>query len=206
MFLFSFSISVWGKYLALCCFCHLSLFPLNRNFSLAFSCLLHLPLFLNQQPRSLLSTCVMRCRVGLCYHHFFLFITFLVVLVIQCTLQLSLSEPASTACWRLAQWVGGSCMRGTLWAACCGLCPPLNPCSVSLHSLHFSFFLPFSPSSCSEGKSYGVVYLFWFGVGSHMSLAGFHTTMTVAWIVRDYHVHMGVPLAVCINASAIVLA
>lgn len=97
-------------------------------------------------------------------------------------------------------------MRGTLWAACCGLCPPLNLCSVSLHSLHFSFFLPFSPSSCSEGKSYGVVYLFWFGVGSHMSLAGFHTSMTVAWIVRDYRVHMGVPLAVCINASAIVLA
>lgn len=108
--------------------------------------------FLNQQPRSLLSTCVMHCRVDLCYHHLFLFITFLVVLVIQCQLQLSPSGPASTACWRLAQWVGGSCMRGTLWAACCGLCSPLNLCSVSLHSLHFSFFLPFFSEFLRWGK------------------------------------------------------
>lgn len=104
--------------------------------------------------------------------------------------------PASTACWRLAQWVGGSCMRGTLWATCCGLRSPLNLCSVSLQSLHFSFFLPFSLSSCGEGKSYSVVYLFCFGVGSHMSLAGFYTSMTVAWIVRDYHAHTGIPLAI----------
>lgn len=78
-------------------------------------------------------------------------------------------------------------MRGTLWAACCRLLPPLNLCSFSLRSLHFSFFLPFSPSSCGGGKTYGAVYLFWFGVGSHMSLAVFHTSMTVAWIARDYH-------------------
>lgn len=78
-------------------------------------------------------------------------------------------------------------MRGTLWAACCGLYSPLNLCSVSPHSLQLTFFPNFSLSSCGGGKSYGAVYLFWYGVGSHMSLAGFCTSMTVAWIVRDYH-------------------
>lgn len=91
---------------------------------------------------------------------------------------------------RPALWVGGSCMRGTLWAACCGLFSPLNLCKFSVCSLHFSFFLPFPLSSCGRGKTYGEVYLFWFGVSSHMSLADFRTSMTVAWILRDYHVHV----------------
>lgn len=78
-------------------------------------------------------------------------------------------------------------MRGTLWAACCRLLPLLNLCSFSLRSLHFSFFLPLFLSSCGGGKTYGAVYLFWFGVGSHMSLADFRTSMTVACIARDYH-------------------
>lgn len=32
-----------------------------------------------------------------------------------------------------------------------------------------------------------MVYLYWFGVGSRMSLAGLPTSMTEAWIAMDYH-------------------
>lgn len=157
-----------------------SQFSLNENFSLIF-----LFLLFNPQCRSLLSACVwctaVRASVIVIS---FLFITFLVVLELRCQLQLSPSSLGSAACRRLALWVGGSCMRGTLWAACCGLYSPLNLCSVCPRSLHFSFFLPFSLSSCGGGKSYGAVYLFWFGVGSHMSLAEFHTSMTVTGLWR----------------------
>lgn len=48
------------------------------------------------------------------------------------------------------------------------------------------------------GKTYGAVYLFWSGVGSHMSLAGFHTSMTVAWIGRDYR---DTVCALCVRLS-----
>lgn len=50
----------------------------------------------------------------------------------------------------------------------------------------FFFFAPFFFSfsfsrsvPAAGGKTYGAVYLFWSGVGSHMSLADFHTSMTV---------------------------
>lgn len=100
-----------------------------------------------------------------------------------------LPRPASRTCWILAPWVGGSCTLSTLWAACCWLFPlSSNLRSSSVYSLHFTFLLFFfSLSSCGGGKSYCAVYLFWSGVGSHMSLADFHTSMTVVWIARDYH-------------------
>ena len=77
---------------------------------------------------------------------------------------------------------------------------------MSLFAHLIFFFLPFSVSSCGGGKSYGVVYFFWFGVGSHMSLADFYTSMIVPWLGKHYHVHMCVFKAVQTNATAALLA
>lgn len=87
------------------------------------------------------------------------------------------------ACWRLAVGgMGNSCMQGTLSAACCGFCPPFKPRSVSLHSPRFSFFLPifFSLPVPVLVENLTVRFIYsGFGVGSHMSLAVFSTSMTV---------------------------
>lgn len=117
-----------------------------------------------------------------------LFISSLVVLDLQCQLQLSPSRPSQRSVLETRS-VGGRQLHArhtlgrVLWAFL-----PFKPLQLFSSLTPFFFFPPlFSLSSCSGGKTYGAVYLFWFGVGSHMSLAGFHTSMTVAWIARDYH-------------------
>lgn len=137
----------------------LSLLYFLLYFSLTYFCLLHLPLLLNQWTWS---RCVMPCSVDLCYRDPSLFTSSAVVLAVRRQPLSSFHPgPASTACWRLALWVGGSCMRGTLWAACCWLFSPLNLCSFSPHSLHFPFF--FLLLFCGGGKNLrcGLFVLVW---------------------------------------------
>lgn len=132
--------------------------------------------------------CVMHCSVDLCYHG--LFLIYLLSRWASLTVSTSAffieAQPAQRVGDLLCGWEAVAC-KAHSGPRAVGFSPPLNLCNFSVCSLHFSFFLPFSLGSCGGGKTYGAVYLFWFGVGSRMSLAGFHTSMTVAWIARDYH-------------------
>lgn len=108
---------------------------------------------------------LMRRRSGLCYHDLF----FIYLLSGGASLALSAPGPGQRSVrWSRALWVGGGCMRGTLWAACCWLLSPLNLCSFSALLTPFFFFLFFSPpffspSSCGGGKNLqcGLFVLVW---------------------------------------------
>lgn len=117
--------------------------------------------------------------------------------------------PASTVCWRLALWVGGSCMRGTLWAACCWLFSPLNLCSFSPHSLYFSFFLPLFSQFLRWRKNLrcGLFVLVWCRF-SHVlgRISYLHDSSLDCEGLSWYHVHVCVRLAVHTEADAARLA
>lgn len=97
--------------------------------------------------------------------------------------------PANTARWRLALWVGSSCMQGTLLAACCWLSHPFKSLFKLFSSLTAVFYYTciFSPQFLWQWENLGVGYIY-----SGLVLILTHPWQVVippwpAWTVRDYH-------------------
>lgn len=164
-----------------------SFIPFSFCYGLIRFCLRHIPLLLNQL--SILPVYGMDCSVDL--HHGSLLLPSSALLGRTCwSASTSAFSSEAQPARRVGDWLGGweaVARRARSGPRAAPPPPPPLPqslCSSPVCSLHFSFFAQFSPffsrsGSCGGGKTYGAVYLFWSGVGSHMSLADFHTSMTV---------------------------
>lgn len=146
--------------------------------------LCHSPLLLNQL--SILPVYGMNCNVDLHYRSLLLRTSSLLGWTCWSASTLAFSNEAQPA-RRVGDWLGGweaVARKARSGPRAAGFSPSVKACvallfarSIFLFCSVFFFF--FSLGSCGGGKTYGAVYLFWSGVGSHMSLADFHTSMTV---------------------------
>lgn len=112
--------------------------------------------------------------------------------------------PASKTCWRLALWVGGSCMQSTLWVAGFPPSPPVKTSVALLFcSLHFSFLLRFFTQFLRWGKNLrcGLFVLVWCRFSHVLGRFSYlHDSSLNCKGLSWYHVHSSACLAVHTNA------